>query len=120
MQLLLSVMIICFLLIVSFFLPLVLQKKAIRAVTKIFREKKALKYENAVTAEELGIKQRTFLERMVKMRDYKPEALQFLLNAKIVKTTEDNKFYFSEEQLSFILKEAKSRIIQFLLPKEKL
>lgn len=119
MQVFYSILVICFLLIISLFLPLFLQRRAIRAVTKIFREKNALSYENAVTAEELGIKQRTFWERMVKMRDYKPDALQFLLSTKIVKTTEDNRLYFSEEQLSFIQKEGRSKIIQFLLPGEK-
>jgi len=119
MQILYFIMILALLLILSLVLPLILQRRAITSVLKIFRQKNALDAENAVTREELGIRPRTFMERMVKMRDYRPDALQFLLNAKIVKENEDSKLYFSEEQLVSLYENSTSKILKFLLPARK-
>jgi hypothetical protein len=40
------------------------------------------------------------MEGMFRGRDYKPYALTALMNAGVVKTTEDGKLYLSEEKLS--------------------
>ena len=53
------------------------------------------------------------------MRDYRPDALQFLLNAKIVKENEDSKLCFSEEQLVSLYENSTSKILKFLLPARK-
>ncbi len=118
MQVFYSILVIVFLLVLSFALPLWLQRRAIISVIKIFREKNALDMESAITRDALGIKPRTFMERMLKMRDYKPDALKFLLSAKIVRVTDDDRLYFSGEQLAFFHKEGKSKILRFLLPKQ--
>jgi len=39
-------------------------------------------------------------QRMWKPRDYKPRALQLLLNANIVQMTPDGKLYLAEENLA--------------------
>lgn len=60
MQILYFIMILVLLFILSLALPLILQKRAIISVLKIFRLKNALDAENAVTREELGNKTKNF------------------------------------------------------------
>jgi hypothetical protein len=40
------------------------------------------------------------LERMMRRRDYKPQALDALMQMGVVKVTEDGKLYLSEEKLA--------------------
>lgn len=40
------------------------------------------------------------LERMMRRRDYKPQALDALMQIGVVKVTEDGKLYLSEEKLA--------------------
>ncbi|NMB41526.1 MAG: hypothetical protein GX996_06300 [Firmicutes bacterium] len=120
MQSLIFVLIIAFLLFLCFALPLLLQRRAIIAVIKIFRQKNALKANNALTRDELGIVPQTFFSKMLKLRDYKPDALNLLLSTKIVKETADEKLYFSREEFSTLQRKTSSRMLKFLLPKRLL
>jgi len=59
----------------------------------------AVGIKNAKTEEELGFKRRGMLEGIFKPRDFKPHALTALIQAEIVKMTEDGKLYLAEDKL---------------------
>ncbi len=80
-------------------LPQLLIRRAIPDVIKIFKSRDAIGPGNAKTAEELEITSQTMVQRIWKPRDYKPRALQLLVNSNIVQMTPDGKFYISEENL---------------------
>jgi len=77
-------------------------RRAVAAVVKIFRENNAIDAENAKTAVELGLNKKPFFDRMVTTRDYKPDALQALINAGVVIVKEDGKLHFSEKDVDKI------------------
>ena len=83
-----------------FFIPRWLLKRAVNQVIKIFRENNATDRKNAKTAEELGLTPPGIIERMMRRRDYKPHALNALIKAEIIQSTEDGKLYLSEEKLA--------------------
>lgn len=114
--LILLIMIVIMILLLTFFM-----RRANRKVINAFREYGALKEENAKSREELGIVGQSFLERMVKPKDYRVKALEFLLNIGVVKETKKEKLYLSEEFLKD-LKDRKNReknkleMWKFILP----
>jgi len=81
-------------------LPQFLVMRTAPKVIRIFRQNNAVGAKNAKTIEELGLKQRSIIENMLRRRDYKPRALQLLISADIVQMTEDGKLYLDEESLS--------------------
>jgi len=81
-------------------LPQFMIKIAAKKVVKIFRSKYAVGLDNAKTVEELGLKQEGMLNRMMKPRNYKPQALQALMRANVIIMKEDSKLYLSEEALA--------------------
>jgi len=83
-----------------FAIPRWLVKRAAHQVIRIFRKHNAISAKNAKTLDELGLRPRGFLDRMFRGRDYKPYALNALINAKIVHQTEDGRLYLSEDNLS--------------------
>jgi len=93
------VLIIVFLL-VALVLPQFMVMRTAPKVIRIFREKNAVGAKNAKPVEELGLKQRSVIENVLRRRDYKPRALQLLLSANVVQMTEDGKLYLDEENLS--------------------
>jgi hypothetical protein len=82
-----------------FIIPRWLMKRAARQVIKIFREQNATDSKKARTIDELGLRPPGVLERMMRRRDYKPHALNALLQAGIVQVTKDGKLYLSETRL---------------------
>ena len=80
-------------------IPYLLGKRAISRVIKIFQEYNALSIRNAKTIDELGLTPPTKLQSMFRRRDYKLQALDLLIRSDIIKVTEDNKLYLSEEKL---------------------
>jgi hypothetical protein len=82
------------------FLPQLMIAMACPKVIKIFRKHGALSPSNAKFVDELGLKPPSFIDRMMKLRDYKPKALQLLMHIKVVEMTEDGKLYLSEQELS--------------------
>jgi len=82
-----------------FAIPRWRMKRAIPQVIRMFREQNAVGVKNAKTEEELGFKQRSFLEGMFRRRDFKPHALTALIQAEIIQITEDGKLYLLEEKL---------------------
>ena len=74
-------------------------KRAMMQVLRILKYHGALDAENAKTVDFMGLNPPSFRERLMKMRDYKPKALHFLMNFGIVQSTEDGRIYLSEEKL---------------------
>jgi len=86
--------------VVALVLPQFMVMRSAPKVIRIFREKDAVGEKKAKAMEELGIKQRSMIENVLRRRDYKPRALQLLLSANVVQMTEDGKLYLDEENLS--------------------
>lgn len=86
-------------LLVIIFVPRWFLKQAFAKVIQIFREQNAINEKNARTVDELGLRPPTFTQRLMRMRDYKPQALNILMRADIVQVTEDGKLYLSEDKL---------------------
>jgi hypothetical protein len=95
----LVLMVVIFILVIVF-LPQWLVLRAVPKVIRIFRQHNAVGIKNAKTIEELGLKPPTLFDRMYKLRDYKPRALQFLIGVNIIQMTEDGKLYLDEENLA--------------------
>ena len=74
-------------------------KKAVRDVVLTFRERGALDAKRARTPQELGLVRPGVFDRMLKARDYKPDALRLLGRANIVQVTEDGRLFLSEKEL---------------------
>ena len=86
--------------VVALVLPQFLVMRTIPKVIRIFRQNNAVGAKNAKPIEELGLKQRSVIENMLRRRDYKPRSLQLLINTNIVQMTEDGKLYLDEENLA--------------------
>ncbi len=82
------------------FLPQLMIAMACPKVIKIFRKHGALDSTNAKFVDELGLKPPSFIDRMMKLRDYKPKALQLLMHINVVQMTDDGRLYLSEQELS--------------------
>jgi len=80
-------------------LPQLLIRRAVPSVIKVFMEHSATSPKSAMTAEELGLAEQKLVDKLWKPRDYKPRALQLLLNANVVQMTAEGKLYISEEKL---------------------
>ena len=81
-------------------LPQFLYKKAISQVIKIFKRNNALTADSARTPKDLGLAQRGWIQNLGRARDYKPRALQMLIDYDIVRKTEDDRVYLVKEKLA--------------------
>jgi len=81
-------------------IPNLLVRRAALQIIKIFREQNATDSKTARTIDELGLRPLSLMQRMTRRRDYKPHALNALMQAEIIKTTEDGRLYLSEERLA--------------------
>lgn len=95
--LVLLMLVVCFglMIVVTTFLT----KRAMGQVIRIMRYFGAIDPATAKTTTELGLNPPTLRDRLMRMRDYKPKALSFLANLKIINTTEDGRLYLSEDNL---------------------
>jgi len=89
---------ICFL-ILLLVVPAFMTRRAIKAVLKIFQKHGALSSESAMAVEALGLKPPSFAKRIMKTRDYKPRALDFLRKIDVVQTTAEGKIFLAKEKL---------------------
>ncbi len=93
-----SIVVILLLLVLSMYvLPRFLISRAVKKVIRIFRKHSAIDAKHARTAGELGLVQSS---SMFRLRDYKPLAMQVLMSAEIIRTTDDNRLYLSEDSLA--------------------
>ena len=86
-------------LVVLLFVPTLMTRRAVIAVIRIFRRSGALNAGSAMPAAELGLAPLSFGQRIMRMRDYKPRALDLLVNVEVVQLTEEGKIFLSEEKL---------------------
>jgi len=97
---LLIVLVVVCILLAMLGIPYMMTKRALGRVIKIFRRNNALDKSTAKTIDELELRPRTMLQNMFRSRDYKPQALNFLMKAEIIVMTDDGKLYLSEEKLA--------------------
>ena len=96
----LFILLIVFLAIVGFFvLPRIRIRRAVDQVVGIFWRNKALDVRSAKTIDELGLRPPTFLEGMLRMRDFKPYALQILMHTEAVRQTDGGRLYLAQDRL---------------------
>ncbi len=88
------------LMILAFLLSLWRMRRALEAVVRIFREEEALEEETAKNLEELGLTPQSFIERLYRVRDYRPYALQLLQGQEVVQETPEGRLYLSQEKLA--------------------
>lgn len=81
------------------YLPRYMLKRAVRQVVALFRKSGATSSRKATTLEELGLVPRGFMDRMFRVRDYKPYAVRLLSQANVLRTNRAGKVYLSEEEL---------------------
>jgi len=85
----------------AFFLTMIIGgwrfKSAIDQIVEIFRHHGAISRHGAKTADEMKLDTRIFAIRI--KRDYKPQALRFLINRDVILRTHDDKLYLSERNL---------------------
>lgn len=99
-EVLFVVLIILLMLVIFLVLPQLLYKRAISKVIKIFRKYNAFTAENARTPKDLGLAQRGWIQNLGRTRDYKPRALQMLIDYDIVRKTKDDRVYLVKEKLA--------------------
>lgn len=99
--------------VVVFITSLFLQRRSVISVIKTFRSKNAFDENNTISQAEVGIRPQ---HALLKKRDYKLQALQFLINVQIIRATEAGMLYLSEETLASLSREG-STLAKILLPK---
>lgn len=92
-------------LIAFFWIPQWMIKRNARKVIRIFREKNAIGIQNAKTIEELGIERHPMMKKVQQgkifsRRDWKPAALDLLIQSNVVMITEEGKLYITEASLA--------------------
>jgi hypothetical protein len=83
-------------------LPRVRIRRAINQVVTIFERNNALNARSAKTIDELGLRPPTFLEGMIRIRDFKPHALQILMKADVIRQTDGGRLCISQDRLAAI------------------
>jgi hypothetical protein len=69
-------------------------------VIHILRARHSFCWENAKTAEELGLHHRPLFDRLLRPKDYKPYALDALVESGIVRMAEDGRVCLEEAKLA--------------------
>lgn len=84
----------------ALFISARMTKRAVGQVIAIFEKHNAIGIQQARTVNELGLAPPNLMDRFTRMRDYKQSALNILLKANIVQTTEEGKLFISAEKLA--------------------
>ena len=74
-------------------------KRNIKKVFRVFEEKNALSVKTAINATELNIQKQGILDRAIKKRDNRAQALKFLMDGGVVIITGDERFYFNKKKM---------------------
>jgi len=99
----LLILVIILLAIFGFFvLPQIRIRRAIKQVVAIFERNSALDVRSAKTIDELRLRPRTFLQGMGRIRDFKPYALQILMDAEVVCQTDGGRLYLLQDKLAAV------------------
>jgi len=104
-NLLILLMLAAFVLLAAFVVQGLLIRRAAFQVIRILRDNQSLCSQGYKTIDELGLRTKSFMERMFHfgLRDYKPYALQALIQAKIVRSTSGGKVCLLENKTRHIL-----------------
>jgi len=86
------------LLILAFFISGRMTRRAVIRVIEIFRQHRAIGIQQAKTIDELGLTPPGFLERAMRTRDYKQNALKILIKNEVIHMTGEGKLYITEEK----------------------
>ncbi len=84
----------------ALFISARMTRRAVRQVIAIFEKHNAIGIQHAKTVHELGLTPPNLIDRFTRMRDYKQSALNILLKAGIVQTTEEGKLFISVEKFA--------------------
>jgi hypothetical protein len=95
----------------ALWLSVFLTKRAMQRVIGTFCRHNALSFWQAKTIDELGLTPPDFLQRIIHLRDYKPQALKILIQRGIVNVTRDGKLYLVEKQLNESLRCKKNDLL---------
>lgn len=99
----LLILLIIILAILGFFVvPRIRIKRAVNQVVAIFERNNALDARSAKTIDELRLRPPSFLEGMMRMRDFKPYALKILMDAEVVSQTDGGRLYLLQDKLAAI------------------
>ena len=71
---LILILIIVVLVLGVYYIPRLFMKRAVRQIVRIFRKRDALSPDTALPLEELGLGPKSYMDRMFRVRDYKPHA----------------------------------------------
>jgi hypothetical protein len=74
-------------------------RKAMSKIIAVFYHHNALDVKCAKTLKELGLERPDFIQRMMKPRDYRQDALKILIKNGAINTTEDGRLYMVESNL---------------------
>jgi len=96
------ILLIIILAILGFLVLRLRMRRAVKQVVVIFERNNALDLRSAKTIDELRLRPRTFLQGMGRMRDFKPYALQMLMNSGVVCQTDGGRLYLLQEKLAVI------------------
>jgi hypothetical protein len=86
-------------------IPAWMIKRNASEVIRIFHRKNAIGIQNAKTKEELGLEPMSILQPLIQgkifsRRNWKPKALDLLIQTNVVLMTEDGKLYITEASLA--------------------
>jgi hypothetical protein len=96
----LFILLIVILAILGFFvLPRIRIRRAVNQVVAILERNNALDVRSAKTIDELGLRLPTFLDGMLRMRDFKPYALQILMQTEVVRQTDGGRLYLAQDRV---------------------
>ena len=96
----LFILLVVILAILGFFvLPRIRIRRAVNQVMTVFERNNALDVRSAKTVDELGLRPPTFLDGMLRMRDFKPYALQILMQTEVVRQTDGGRLYLAQDRL---------------------
>ncbi len=71
----------------------------IKKVVQIFEEKNALSAKTSISFTELNIQKQGIIERAIKKRDNRIQALKFLLDGGVVIITGDERYYLNKKKM---------------------
>lgn len=83
-----------------FFIPPFLNRRAAKQVVRILTKANCFTSETAKTPRSLGLVDRGWIANLGRSRDYKPRALQTLIELEIVQKTDDDRVFLVKEKLA--------------------
>jgi len=84
----------------AFVLPRIRIKRAINQAVAFFEHSNALDARSAETIDELRLSPHIFLERMLRLRDFKPHGQQILMQVEAIRQTEGGRLCLSLDGLA--------------------